>query len=46
MRDTGMAATLSYYQESLMFCVYDNPNVFNPNIQIFKDYKREKKVKI
>ena len=39
----GMAAILPGQHDTPVFCVYDNPNVFNPNIQIFKDFKREQK---
>lgn len=39
-----MATILPVQRDRSVFCVDDNPNVFNPNIQISEGYKREKKL--
>lgn len=39
-----MATIVPLQHDGSVFCVYDNPNEFNPNIQIFKGYIRKEKL--
>lgn len=39
-----MATVVPVQHDGSVFRVYDNPNKFNPNIQIFKGYIRKEKL--
>lgn len=39
-----MTTILPVQRDGSVFCVYDNPNVFSPNIQVFKGYNSKKKL--